>query len=90
MEAAKLESALMNFIHEYQMALQQVQKLIAAETLRAADPKTGRIVETTAEMRMLSSMKASMASFLMDNRKLLSHYKVLREGLAAASRPGAT
>jgi hypothetical protein len=75
-DATRLESALMNYIHEYQMVLQDVQKLIASETLRGADPKTGRVSESSAELRMLSSMRSSLATFLMDNRKLLSHYKV--------------
>jgi len=80
-QVIELERNLVKLLQQFQAASANIQKTINQLEANAKPQQQGAqtVIKSaeTSEIRMLNLMRASMGNFLVENQKLLSHYKAL-------------
>lgn len=86
-EISKAEQALVAALQEYQELVGVIGRFMEAvlkqQNSQAATEGAAATAES-AEHRFLSYMRQSMLNFLTENRKLITHYRVLHQGILSA------
>lgn len=76
---AAAEKRLVAALQEYQELIAQIAKIM--ETMAPAAAAQDRRPDESAEYRFLMFLRQRMIAFLTENRKLITHYKMLQQNL---------
>jgi hypothetical protein len=87
-ELDALESSLLAALRRFQSSIDSFEQTLT--TLRnelPINPKTGQKFTTSAEIRTIQLLKSAMANFMLENKQLLSHYRILRQSRMGVQPP---
>jgi hypothetical protein len=86
-QLSKSEKSLVLALQEYQDLVAQIGKIMESFA-KPASPEASDPGVEGAEFRFLSYLRQSMIAFLTENRKLITHYKVLKQGMGVEDQNG--